>query len=77
MSGMKQKKVLLFYNPFSGNGMFKNNLDHIIERYQKEGYLVIPVRAEKGKILNALLACAWSTPIPKVLNPLLAKLDGT
>ena len=46
MSAMKQKKVLMFYNPFSGNGMFKNNLDHIIERYQKEGY----IRSEERRV---------------------------
>lgn len=41
------KKVLLFYNPYSGNGMFKNNLDKIIERYQEKNQVVIPVRASK------------------------------
>ncbi len=44
----KVKKVILFYNPNSGSGMFKNNLDHIIGRYQKEGYLVVPIRAAHG-----------------------------
>ena len=27
---VRRKKVLLFYNPRSGDGMFKNNLDKII-----------------------------------------------
>lgn len=44
----KVKKVILFYNPNSGSGMFKNNLDYIIGRYQKEGYLVVPIRAAHG-----------------------------
>ena len=47
-----KNKVLMFYNPYSGNGVFKNNLDHIIERYQEKGYLVIPIRANKGHDLE-------------------------
>lgn len=47
-------KVLLFYNPNAGNGLFKNNLDYIIERIQEEGYLVVPVRASKGNMLNTV-----------------------
>ena len=31
---MKIKKVLLVYNPFAGNGLFKANLDRIIEMFQ-------------------------------------------
>jgi YegS/Rv2252/BmrU family lipid kinase len=45
------EKVLLFYNPYSGNGVFKNNLDKVIERFQKKNTLVIPVRADRaGKL---------------------------
>ncbi len=47
----KVKKVILFYNPNSGSGMFKNNLDYIIGRYQKAGYLVVAVRAANGHII--------------------------
>lgn len=42
----RRKKCLLFYNPRSGNGMFKNNLDKIVERFQAIGQVVIPVRAD-------------------------------
>lgn len=52
----KVKKVILFYNPNSGSGMFKNNLDHIIGRYQKEGYLVVPIRAAHGHAIFDYLA---------------------
>ena len=52
----KLKKVILFYNPNSGSGMFKSNLDSIIERYQKEGYLVVPIRAAHGHAINDYLA---------------------
>lgn len=39
------KKVLMFYNPMAGNGMFTNNLDKIISRFQDNDMLVVPVRA--------------------------------
>lgn len=52
----KVKKVILFYNPFSGSGMFKNNLDNIIGRYQEEGYLVVPIRAGHGHAINRYLS---------------------
>ena len=52
----KQGKVLLFYNPYAGNGVFKNNLDVIIERFQKKGMLVLPIRADRNENrLDALL----------------------
>ena len=46
------KKVILFYNPNSGSGVFKTNLDTIIERYQKAGYVVVPIRAAHGTMIN-------------------------
>ncbi len=39
------KKVIMLYNPTAGNGLFTNNLDRIIERYEKAGKVVIPIRA--------------------------------
>jgi YegS/Rv2252/BmrU family lipid kinase len=38
-------KVLLFYNPYAGNGVFKNNLDAIIDRFQESGMSIIPIRS--------------------------------
>ena len=52
----KKNKVILFYNPTAGNGMFKNNLDKIIDRYQNAGYTVIPLRASKQRGINEFLA---------------------
>lgn len=52
----KMKKVILFYNPNSGSGMFKNNLDLIIGRYQDAGYLVVPIRAAHGHAINDYLS---------------------
>lgn len=51
-SEVSRKKVLLFYNPHSGNGMFKNNLDLIIRRFQNAGHVVMPVRADQGNVID-------------------------
>lgn len=50
-----RKKVLLFYNPNAGNGLFKNNLDLIIERFQQKKMVVVPVRAGKTDLLDSVL----------------------
>lgn len=52
----KADKILLYYNAYSGSGIFKNNLDHIVERIQGEGYQVIPVRAAKGYVIDDVLS---------------------
>jgi diacylglycerol kinase (ATP) len=52
---MKKNKVLLFYNPNAGNGLFKNNLDLIIERFQKRKMCVIPIRADRKGLLNEVM----------------------
>ncbi len=39
-------KVLLIYNPFSGNKTFKNNLDYIINKFQEKNYQIIPYRMD-------------------------------
>ena len=56
MTKIAKGKVLLYYNPYSGNGMFRNNLDHIIERCQFKGYQVIPVRANQGMQITKVLS---------------------
>ena len=56
MQGKKEDKVLLFYNPYSGNGLFKNNLDFIVDRFQRAGKIVQPIRAKGGEFLEEVLA---------------------
>lgn len=51
----KANKILLYYNAYSGSGIFKNNLDHIIETCQNAGYQVLPVRAAKGYVIDEVL----------------------
>lgn len=45
-------KILLFYNPNSGNRVFPTHLDKIVERFQKKKQLIVPVRAERSDILT-------------------------
>lgn len=57
MNGEQIKnKVLLVYNPRSGNGLFKSNLDLIIHRFQERGMLVQPLRADNSVKLESVLA---------------------
>ena len=55
LEDVRARKVLLFYNPHSGNGLFKNNLDYIIERFQAEGLVIVPVRAAQGMTIRHVL----------------------
>ncbi|MEA4847249.1 MAG: YegS/Rv2252/BmrU family lipid kinase [Clostridiaceae bacterium] len=45
------KKLKFIYNPSSGDGIFKNRLDYLIERFQKSGYMMVPFRSSD---INAL-----------------------
>jgi YegS/Rv2252/BmrU family lipid kinase len=49
------KKVLLFYNPHSGNGVFGVNLDRVIREFQKKDLMVMPVRADYVGLLDKFL----------------------
>lgn len=55
-NGRKTKRILLYYNAHSGSGIFKNNLDYIVERCQEKGYLLVPIRASKGLVIDDALA---------------------
>lgn len=68
------EKVLLFYNPKSGNGLFKNNLDYIIERFQSAGYQLVPIRAGKGMNINRALATIDTSQYRQIIA---AGGDGT
>lgn len=52
----KREKILLFYNPHSGSGMFRNNLDLIIREIQEHGYQTVPVRSAKGKAIETAMS---------------------
>lgn len=67
-------KILLYYNAYSGSGVFKNNLDHIVEKCQAVGYQVIPVRAAKGFVINDVLAQIDQSEFSRIIA---AGGDGT
>lgn len=71
---MKKNKVLLFYNPNAGSGLFKSNLDYIIEKFQKKKLYVIPVRADRKGILSEVMSSINPEEFKKVIA---AGGDGT
>lgn len=52
----KNKKVLLFYNPYSGSGLFRTHLDTVIGKYQKGGLQTIPVRSASYMDISKVLS---------------------
>lgn len=71
---MKISKILLIYNPNAGNGMFKSNLDLIMERFQARGSLVIAIRGASPERLDRIFANVKEEGIHKVIA---AGGDGT
>lgn len=71
---LKKTKVLLFYNPTSGNGLFKNNLDLIISKFQAKKLVVIPVRSGKADFLDFVLQ---NIDQQEYLQAVVAGGDGT
>jgi len=46
------KKLKFIYNPSSGDGIFKNKLDYLIERFQNAGYMMVPYRSSNINTLE-------------------------
>lgn len=70
----RRKKVLLFYNPNSGSGVFRNNLDRIIDRCQVSGYQIVPVRAARDNVLDTVFTTLRQDEYSRIL---IAGGDGT
>lgn len=70
----RRQKILLYYNAFSGSGVFRNNLDHIIDRCQRAGYQVVPVRAARGLVINRVFETLRQEEYSRIL---VAGGDGT
>lgn len=70
----RRKKILLFYNPNSGSGVFRNNLDRIIDRLQVCGYQVVPVRAARDRVLHTVFQTLRQEEYSRIL---VAGGDGT
>lgn len=67
-------RVLLIYNPNSGNRMFRSNLDNIIEKFQEKGYLVTVYRINDCRDLSGLFDGIEAAEYNKIL---IAGGDGT
>lgn len=67
-------KVLLFYNPHSGNGMFTNSLDKVIEKFQEKGMLIVPMRADRKDLLDSFFKTVEINSYKKIIA---AGGDGT
>lgn len=53
---VSRNKVLFCYNPNAGDGLFKSNLDYIIERFQLKGLFVVPIRIGKTDMLDKAMS---------------------
>ncbi len=74
IENITKNKVLLIYNPHSGKGMFKNNLDLIVHKFQERGMLVIPLRADGSVAVEQFLSELDETQYRKIIA---AGGDGT
>lgn len=74
MKKNSKNKVLLFYNPNAGNGLFKSNLDQIIEKFQRKKMFIVPIRADRKGILNDVLRDMDQNEYVKII---VAGGDGT
>jgi len=71
---IERQKVILFYNPNAGNGLFKMNLDLLIERFQMKKLIVIPIRAGKYEMLDKIFQTIDQSEFRQVIA---AGGDGT
>ncbi len=49
------KKVIFFYNPISGNGLFGSRLDEVVKCFQARGRVCIPVRLDRKGIVDDIM----------------------
>ena len=71
---IERKKVLLIYNPNSGNGMFSSHLDLILNRFQQHGYIVRPIRGADNEILHYVFSTMHQEDYRQII---VAGGDGT
>ncbi|MBF8984251.1 YegS/Rv2252/BmrU family lipid kinase [Lutibacter sp. B2] len=67
-------KVILIYNPFAGNRVFKNHLDYVIEKFQQQGLQIIPYRMDSQESLYKMISEIDEKEYNKIL---IAGGDGT
>lgn len=67
-------KVKLIYNPVSGSGTFKENLDYIIEKFQDKGYELSLFRTRNKESLKTMMSKLNKNEYVRIL---VAGGDGT
>lgn len=67
-------KIKLIYNPISGDGTFKNNLDYIIEKFQQKGFNIEFFRTTSEEALEEVISVIDEKEYKKIL---IAGGDGT
>ncbi|PAB59991.1 YegS/Rv2252/BmrU family lipid kinase [Anaeromicrobium sediminis] len=67
-------KVMLIYNPISGNKSFKNHLDYIIEKFQEQDLQIIPHRVKNIDLLEKVISSLNEKEYKKIV---IAGGDGT
>lgn len=67
-------KVLLIYNPISGNRVFRDYLDYVIEKFQEKGFQIIPYRISNKDTVDRILSGIDENEYKKIL---IAGGDGT
>jgi len=50
-----RNKVIFFYNPISGNGLFGSRLDEVVKCFQAHGRVCIPVRMDRKGIADEVM----------------------
>jgi YegS/Rv2252/BmrU family lipid kinase len=71
---MSYEKVLLFYNPHAGNGVFVSNLDKVIAAFQRKKKILVPIRIDQGISLDQVFKAPDKGGFSKVIA---AGGDGT
>ena len=71
---MVMKKMMLVYNPVSGDAKFKKRLDNVIEAFQRRKILIMPYRTEKNESGENFLECVKTLEPSGIIS---AGGDGT
>ena len=68
------KKIVLVYNPVSGDALFKYKIDYIIEVFQKSNCMIIPYRTSECNKEKFIKLCEF---VEDIYGIIIAGGDGT
>ena len=70
----RSRKIMLLYNPHSGNGSFHTQLDLVVEACQRKGFQLVPFKMLRDSSYDSLLLDLKSGDYEKII---IAGGDGT